>query len=477
MPINISYLTRKRTGELLSAFNTVREPIQQMIDLQPSRRITRALREIKSHTGIVEINSNKIAFQEGDRRYTLVSENQQNLRLTIRNTKSNYNIVKDVRVENHIFTNLFGFRNDDNLANKALTDICDAFDFAVLKLRRVFVNDKYKDFMHSLLGKVGMSKENQMLSDDIVKLFKGIHEKCSVVKNSSLRSKIKNEYNGIKPNTINGSRQFVFENVNGKDYLVNVVSDKSNKKNLVISITDKDNTTSNIIIEKGGRILKSKHITSNYQFGEGSVCYTQKELDSPDFKKELEIVKAELEKYDTYINERLQKWAKFKAMHSTTLAGVLDKKMQKSLSNLKEKHLKMHRKYRYFTKDIRKAGDEKLQISLSKCTSKKIIYKNIGPYQETVHVSFPKEKGHDGVKILVLGYGDKIKKSYFIQESKLIKYEATKINKNKDRRMKINFYSQEEIDNSGLNEYLNLLNQRLDYLLTTTSKRSWYRKK
>lgn len=66
------------------------------------------------------------------------------------------------------------------------------------------------------------------------------------------------------------------------------------------------------------------------------------------------------------------------------------------------------------------------------------------------------------MKMIIEKQNGNIGKTWFIKEDKLVKFNAKKFGRTKSASSVDNYYSQEEINNSGLNEMLQILKKRLD---------------
>lgn len=99
-----------------------------------------------------------------------------------------------------------------------------------------------------------------------------------------------------------------------------------------------------------------------------------------------------------------------------------------------------------------------------------LVIKNINKDKEIVHLSFPVFDGKKCTKLLVLNDENKIAKTFYIMDNKLVKFNAGSIHSKKQINRQICYYSQEEIDKSGLREYLKAVNERLESAVESLSR-------
>ena len=99
-------------------------------------------------------------------------------------------------------------------------------------------------------------------------------------------------------------------------------------------------------------------------------------------------------------------------------------------------------------------------------SSPTLIFKNMSLTGEEIHLAFPKLHGKVCTKILVISQNGDIKNSWFIEDDKLVKFNASNQRRSKRSDTITHYYSKEEIDNSGLKEVLERLKSRLSTIKT-----------
>ncbi len=472
--LDIPYSQRQSANGIISAFNSVKAPIQTILNSANKAKIKTALGEISAQTGMSDIVSEGVSFVNGKRRIILTSENPYSIRLSEQNITTQ-KIERDLYVSNSGSAQAKGFENKTAVEN-FIGEVCEMLDFPLLKLRRMFVNDNFVKFLETFSQRAKLSTKNMETANEIITLFRKIDENIMSIDNQVSRSKIKNGYPSIKTG-VKGSKQLAFTDLNGKDYTVNVLADHKSQINLVVRVTDKQNNTTNIIIEPDGRVLKSKKINRKCKIGDKPEYYSQKELDSPEIRDHLLILKSELEKYNEYFLQKLEGRNQFKTKYSTTSVGTIASTAQGLIDDIYNKYGIM-RKALLSLKDAERKNlaKQKLDVQTFSGQNQAILYKNSGPYEEDIHLSFPVVGGKPSVKLIVLGYQGRIKDSFFIQDGKLVKFDANNTSQSKRTDTNFNYHTQEEIDESGLSTYLELLQKKLTNIVATISKGAgWYK--
>lgn len=91
-----------------------------------------------------------------------------------------------------------------------------------------------------------------------------------------------------------------------------------------------------------------------------------------------------------------------------------------------------------------------------------ILMRNVGENRENLHLSFPTFNNKRGIKIQVLGKNDNVENVFYVIDGKMVKFNANKgIHSRQHQDRNILFYSQAEIDNSGVERYLAIVNDRM----------------
>ena len=470
-------IARTSVDDIVRAVNNVKEPLNELLSIKNKSQLQKALQEIRKNTGLSEIMSDTVSIQKENKIIVFSSKDLFSFNISQKDTKTN-TIDKNIVISGRIIEEANGFENNIDSINKFLKGVCDMFDFPLLKLRQMLKSDALIKFFETFSKRPSLKPENIAITNEIKNIFKEIYNNLDSVENVPSRSHIKNGYEKIKKG-VHGTRRLEFNKIgrNKEDYSVNIVSDRQSIPNLVIRVTDESNVTKNIIIEPDGKVLKSKNIGRKCDLSEGKPpqYYSQKELDSLDITEHLTTLKDELENYNNYIVKRIEQYNIFSANRTTTSIGLIDEQAKNLIQEIQIKYEKLKTAiYNLKSADSKNKAKKKLSI-YSKAGSPSFVFKELTPYSEDIQISFPIIKGKPSTKILVLGHNNKIKKSLFTQDDKLVKFNATSTGRSKRTEHKFNYYSQKEIEESGLNKYLKIVNKRLDEILEEISKgRGWY---
>lgn len=476
----LSYNTNSYAHDILRAFENLKPSLKE---LQSTNKT--ALLEIQKQTGLERITPESITINQDNKSFTFSSENLFGYRITEQNIDNN-KIEKDVFIRRDYIEKSNGFEKESGIIDKFITQVCELLDFPLLQVRKLFrgrgkcsIAGNETTGLKEIGGKCNPaeskatgSKEIISIAEEIKTLFKDIDKNIMSIENVPSRSHVKNGYPNIKTG-IRGSKQLEFLNIgkNGENYIINVLTDHDSKTNVVIRI----NETQNIIIEPDGKVLKSKKINRKCILGDKKEYYSEAEIQSQEMKEHLETVLNELKKYNDFVIQRIQHRNDFKQANSTTEIGTIGPSNEKLITNIQDKYNFLRKAMLGLKEKIEKDNAKKTLNIVTIAGSPSILFKNVGTNQENIHLSFPPLKRKEGMKIIVLDNENKITKSYFIQDSKLLKFNANNTSRSKRSDSKNNYHTQEEINNSKLEDYLNLLNKRLSQIQRIiSSDKKWF---
>lgn len=317
-----------------------------------------------------------------------------------------------------------------------------------------------------LLQRKGMLKDNDnILAAEITDLFNEVHETLKTIKNSLTRSKIKNGYPPLKMGKA-GSRMLEFEGIgqNRENISVNILNDHY-EKHLIINVEAFGGKMKNIIVNSKGEVLKRPSSVLEREWyidgkEKGGQFYTQDEVDNLNFSQYLISLKKELELYKAFINRKINAISDKKLKHTTFEEGSVEK-----YNNLLNSVNKQYSYYKtnitgIFDKKERHAIKERFNIHTQK-GHPSIILRQITPDGEDLHLSYPKINGEICTKILIIDKVGAIKNTLLVKENKLVKYEADNIHSRKRNDRGFYYYSQQEVDQSKLEEYLKIIEKHL----------------
>ena len=299
---------------------------------------------------------------------------------------------------------------------------------------------------------------------DIKELFFKAHSAAKEhSKSCRTTTEIKNSYPNRKTG-ISGSKIIEFTNIgpNGEDISINLRIDHKMQKTIVIA---GDKT---YVINPKGQIEKNPSM--KFMRGEnirkkGDVVqyYSQDEINSLDINNHLYALKQELQKYLNYINDKNRQLLKFRASKTDSTHGNVDK--YKGLIE------EVTEKFNYFKTHINKLSEKALDKDVFRILNKiktfhaqrSIMFKKAAPDERSLFLVYSVINKLTAMKIFVMDYNNKtINQSFVIYKNKLAKYSPKNPN-DKPAHLEYDFhyYTQEEIDNSDLKYYLELINQRL----------------
>lgn len=288
------------------------------------------------------------------------------------------------------------------------------------------------------------------------------------------RVRIKYEYPLIKKNE-RGSQAFEFKGIgpSGEDMSVNSLAFE-NEKLLVIKVTQKNARDSFLVINDRGEILK-KHLnrfTRNRKTYDETILpdYPKTKLyQNTDFSPYLEIMEKELKKYNDFLVNRINNKDALLEKFSTEQTGTV-----KELLPLIET---VFSNYKQYKEDITQIKDTQQRNALKKKLrfdtkqgQPSLILRKITPDKEHIFINFPTVNNERCAKIILLDENDNVKKSFFVKGDKLVKFDAKDIHRSKRNDNGFYYHSQEYIDNSGLKDYLEMINKKLKRALKEIEK-------
>lgn len=312
------------------------------------------------------------------------------------------------------------------------------------------------------------SFDNSIVSE-IKDLFELAHSSIkAVAKSCNTRSSIKNGYSSLKKG-VAGSRILEFSKIGekGEDISINVRIDRGSKskttKKAIIIIDD-----TQLVINPKGQIEKNpsmRFIRDNSGRGKGEVVqyYTQEEIDRLNPARYFYVLKKELNKYIEYINSRCKEINAIRELKAKNTEG----NVKKYLGLIEE----VNKEFQYFKTHINKLSEKSLDKDVFRIVNKiktftsqnSIMFKNALSDGRSLYLLYSKINKKPAMKILLMDYSNKnVDESFVIYNNKLAKFKPKKPNsKPSHLDYDFHYYTQEEIDKSGLKHYLTLTLQKL----------------
>ena len=461
----IPYTLANQSRVIISAMQEVNPNIQKLNKAVKCSGAKRALTALKELTGIETVfQDGGFSLRLGDKIIKIFAPEPRILKVREQNPDKRkqfrYVELKDSAVEV-----ARGFHSRSESIEEFLTSVFEKLDFPILQLRRFFKRSEIEEVLNQISPKAVLNEKTAQTTDDIRSLYSEIRERITSVSSVATRSKIKNGYKNAKPSN-QAATQLEFANlgVDKKNYSVNIIATSASDKYLVVKIFDEGEKPQVIIVDSMHRVFKEKPLGKVYNLGEKSVFYNQQELDSPLFAPKLEVLKREMELYNEYLKQKIEELNAYNAYRSTGEVGYLDKKtlgLIKTVKSLfdacKAKMLKIKDAPR------KNAFKQKYQIDTI-MSSPSLIFRNVNEEGETLHLSFPKIGGDECMKIIIEKRNGNIGRGLFIQGDKSVKFNPSSIGRSKRTDTGFNYYSQEEIEASGLVEYLTIIKKRLSLI-------------
>ena len=459
---SLSRPVAEQADDILRALNMVSPNIQKLNQGTHVYGVRKTLELLKKTTGLDTFSKEGISFKLEGKKIRLGSPDSSTLIVEELGNKNQK--LRDVKIRFNRLENADGFSSGMSDVNAFLSNIFEKLDFALLQIRKFFVNSDINSVMEKLVSRASFRNENAKLVDDIRTLFVEIQAEIDSISNLNSRSRIKNGYQFVKKGGTHGSKQIDFENIgtNNEKFSVNILSGRTGEKHLYIKIQGENSEPKHFFINPKGEALKETNFSRVLKVGDKNVYCSQRELDSPLLGIQLETLKNEMVKYKQYIQAAIQRREILKEHMTTGEIGVIDEECLDLIKTVRDLLKACKTRIKNIKEaDRKKALKQKYRIE-TVMSSPSLNLKDITPAHESIYLSFPVMQGVECLKIIILGQNDKIKKSLFINGDKMIKFNATSLGRSKRKDTLTNYHSQEEIDNSGLREYLLMAKSRLE---------------
>ena len=304
--------------------------------------------------------------------------------------------------------------------------------------------------------------------NEIRDLFEFVHSSIkSIAKSCNTRNAIKNGYSNLKKG-VAGSRILEFANIGscGEDISVNLRIDHGKTQKTIIIIGDMQ-----LVINPKGEIEKNPTMrfireASVRKKGGTIEYYTQSEIDNLNVESQFYLLKNELKKYIDYIQSRCKEISAIRAKKADNSQGnVL--KYQEVIDSI-------NKNFKFFKSSINKLSYKSLDKDVFRICNKiktfsaqnSILFKEALPDGRSLFLIYSKINRKTAMKVFLMDYNNKtIDKSFVIYDNKLAKFAPKRVNQKPSHiDYDFHYYSQEEIDNSGLEYYLNIIDDRLEDL-------------
>ena len=475
-----SYQTKQKTNDIVYSFISLQKPIKSLLNATRNSKAKNVLAEIRSIDEIDNFNDKFISIKGKKSNFVLNIEDDGVVKIREKNAQTGRNI-RLLQIKRQEIINAKGFGKNLNSVEKFLNDFYELMDFPLLTLKRKFSSKNISTVISQLGPKGVLTGQNAVTIKEIEELFKNIHQKLDSIGSLSTRNKIKNGYKKGAEIGQHGSKQLRFPNVGvfKEDFLINSITDKRSERHLVIRILPNNNKEpKNIIINSKGVVYKSKALSRTAKYGENAEFYSPEELDNYSFKSNLLTLKDELVKYNEYLTQKIEGLIDYQTRYSTSEKGSINELSMTLLKDIKQNFDILREKMaKIKTSEIKDMARKALSIS-TKVSSPAITFRNLKNFPNDLQVSFPILKDKKCARINILGYKDNIRHSYIVEDDALVKCNITNPKRGYRTDAKTYYYSNEEIEKSGLETCLNVLNSKLKKIVEHISLgQGWYKSK
>ncbi len=461
-PERISFPVKRQTDLVLSILNDVSPKVQKLRKAVHNSGAKSALEKLKELAGIDVIFEDGLSFICDDKKIKVFNSGKK-LRIKEQNV-TNRRIYLDVELDEDRLKAAKGFTPKSGTVEEFLKSVYEKLDFPLLQLRRFFTRPEVSTVLNKMSKPAVLNSKNIQTIDNIRGLFVEITSLLGSIKNYSTRAKIKNGYEFSEP-AMKNSKQISFRTSGSfaERFSVNVIKDSGGEEHLLIRTSTDGENFQNIIVDTKNQVLKEKSINigRNETCGNGPLYYTQAELESPLFGMRLDTIQKEMEKYKEYLEKEVSRLNAYSYKTTTESIGIIDKKILSLIGNIKLMFDNCKKKMQKLANAEMKEKFKKQYRVETQQSNPCLIFNNINNLGEGLHLSFTQYKGNPCTKIIVIKPNGNPGRCFLIQGDKLIKFETKDFGKGKRSDSAVRYHSQEEIDNSGLKDYLLLLKERL----------------
>lgn len=453
-----------QTSDIMSAINSIKPKIQGLVaSSQDVYGGKKALAEITKISGITPLENG--AFRIKINNKTIEISLPDTFSLILRQLKGiDGEIEKEIKYSNRAITDAKGFDTEKDNIVSFIKETLAELDFPILKLRRSVVSKDFQTILDRIKPPASLNAKQISQIEEIKGLFEEIHSLIDTIKHPVAKTNIKYGYNKIIKK---GKRPQEFEFLstlsNEGTCSVNRLTDRQHNNFLVLKINNSvNNHPIYYFINENNQVLKEMNLSRVVKIGERNTYYTQNELELPTVNIHFTEILDNLKKYKTYLKTEIEKYRAKQLQYSTTEIGTIKPDWMKLINEVEEL-FKACKAKMLKIKDMprKQAFKEKYGIDTI-MSSPCLIFRKINDTCENIVLSFPVMKGKKCTKIIITGQNDNIKKSLFVEEDKLVKFQATSLGRSSRNDTVKNYHSQEEIENSGLANYLQIAKTRLE---------------
>ena len=328
--------------------------------------------------------------------------------------------------------------------------------------------DVQKDSVIKNIGYIG-SKEEELIKS-IIEKFKLSQELYKKISDMRTKYKVRSSYKNYMPQPV--ANKIGFKNIgqNGESISFFDTSFKNNS-HFVLSITDSEGKDQKFVISKDKKTvqknLPSKYIKSDiseFRIRMAPDYYTQQEIDNSNLHSYLSCFNKEMELFIEHTQNWFKQREKKKLIQSNYDAANLEQ-YEELLTDIHSNFENYRGKLRKYLRKTNKSRKFKIENNIStKLASRSVKFDNITPEGYDLRLSYPKVGENTATQLLVM-LGDNIKKSFFIINNKLLRFNIKKLSdKIIHSNQKQYYYDNKYLKESKLHSYLLLLKDKLNDL-------------
>ena len=320
-----------------------------------------------------------------------------------------------------------------------------------------------------------ISSKDKKLANLITEKFKTTLELYKKISEGHTRSKAKSAYPNYIPQE--GTGKLKFKNIGpfGEDIgLFFITHNKANY--LAVEITNRIGKEFKFVIsEDNGTIQRNLP----YRFSvSGSKenrlysipdYYTQKEIDESNLHTYLSCLNSEMELFEQHSKNWINKWEQQRLIRlNNDIASI--EPYKELLDDVHSGFDNYRTKIRKYLRKNHKRKQFKAENNISaQLTSTAVRFENITPEGYDLRLSYPKVHDKNATQLLVM-QGDEIKKSFYIYDNKLLRFNIKDLNdKFQNCCYNLYYYDNKYLQESDFEKYFSLvrdklhdLNQKLD---------------
>lgn len=423
----------------------------------------------------LDLGENNFVFEHADKDITISFQKDKSILINETN-KNGGAVQKSILLKDRKIINA-----DSDVVESYLKDIFDEVDFSLLQKRKKISMPKLHSKIEENFQKIALTypymkvsrprpnnvvidKVNPVIAQEVFEYIDKVKENLQSIKYPMTRLRIRNEFPSIMKNQ-RGSKAFEFKGIgpDGEDMSVNTLAYEDQKLILVKISKENQNDKFMVITPRGEVVNKHlKRLLSNRKTFETSVnpSFKTPGVEGADSEKYLKALHKELVSYNDFLTNRIKNMSEAKEKFTTSQIGST-KAYTKTIDSI-------YTKYCTYKTEIAKLNHskkgqmirEKFNLE-SKQGQPSLIFRKAAPQKEHLFISFPVINNERCTKILLLDKNDEIKKSFLIQGEKLVKFDAKNIHRSARNDTEFHYYTQSEIDNSALADYLKIIDLKL----------------